>query len=157
MTGDQFAVRITDMMQMLYRVSYSQLPNASDREDAVQECLSRAWQNKERLRDERYMQTWVVRILINECHNIRRKNKREVLVDEPQPSAPADSSDHALHDALYALPDKLRLPITLYYIEGFKVREIAKILRLPEGTIKSRMVKGRQELKILLGEEVFAT
>ncbi|HHV71442.1 MAG TPA: RNA polymerase sigma factor, partial [Clostridia bacterium] len=55
--------------------------------------------------------------------------------------------------ALFSLDEKLRLPIVLHYIEGFSIKEVAEILRLPQGTVKSRMLRGRQKLKKILGEE----
>lgn len=101
------------------------------------------------------MQTWVIRILINECHNIQRKRGRELPMDElPERAAPA-GVDYELHDALFCLDESLRLPIVLYYVEGYSVGEIARILRWPQGTVKSRMRRGRQELKkTLYGEDV---
>ena len=154
MTSDEFAQRITEMTQLLYRVSYSQLQRACDREDAVQECLRKAWQHRGRLRDERYMQTWVIRILLNECRNIYKKNRREVPSEDVPPPAPKDSGDIALHDALLALPEKLRLPVVLHYLEGYSVGEVAQLLRLPLGTVKTRMAKARTTLRQMLSEEV---
>lgn len=154
MTRDEFAERMVGMMQTLYRVSYAQLSQSCDREDAVQECLLKAWQKRHQLQNERYMQTWVIRILLNECKNIQRKKSRLVPLSElPERRAP-EGADPELHDALLALEEKLRLPILLHYVEGFSVTEIASILRLPVGTVKSRMLRGRRELqKQLNGEE----
>jgi RNA polymerase sigma-70 factor (ECF subfamily) len=154
-TSEAFAERIADMTQTLFRVSYTLISQPCDREDAVQECLRKAWQKRDRLRDDRYMQTWLIRILINECYNIlRRKGRREMPLSElPERAAPPDA-DPALHDALMALPEAVRLPIVLHYIEGYKTEEIARMLNLPQNTVKSRMLKGRRELKILLSEEV---
>jgi len=154
-TRNEFSERIVGMMQTLYRVSYSQLSQSCDRDDAVQECLCKAWQKRLQLRDERFMQTWVIRILINECRNIQKKRGRELPLHElPERAAPQDA-DHALHDALLALDETLRLPILLHYIEGFSIKEIARILRLPQGTVKSRMLRGRRELqKQLNGEAI---
>lgn len=153
MTSDEFTARIVAMMQMLYRVSYAQLPQSSDRDEAVQECLYKAWKRRHQLKDERFMQTWVIRILINECHNIQKKRKREMPMEVlPERVAPADA-DYELHDALFRLDEKLRMPLILHYIEGFSISEIAQILRWPQGTVKSRMLRGRQELKKILCEE----
>lgn len=153
MTSDEFTARIVAMMQMLYRVSYAQLPQSSDRDEAVQECLYKAWKGRHQLKDERYMQTWVIRILINECHNIQKKRKREMPMEVlPERVVPADA-DYELHDALFRLDEKLRMPLILHYIEGFSISEIAQILRWPQGTVKSRMLRGRQELKKILCEE----
>lgn len=153
MTHDEFSTRIIAMMQTLYRVSYTQLTQSCDRDEAVQECLYKAWKKRHQLKDERHMRAWVIRILINECHNIQRKRKREFPLEElPARVAPADA-DPDLHDALFSLDEKLRLPILLHYIEGFSIKEVAEILRLPQGTVKSRMLRGRQKLKKILGEE----
>lgn len=64
----------------------------------------------------------------------------------PERVAPPDV-DYELHDALFRLNEKYRLPIVLHYVEGFSIKEISQILRLPQGTVKSRMMRGRQELK----------
>ena len=155
MTSEEFSQQIVNMMQTLYRISYSQLSQSCDRNEAVQECLLKAWQKRGQLKEPRYMRTWIIRILINECRNIQRKRWREVPLDEmPERVAPADA-DYELHDALLILDEKLRLPIMLHYMEGFTVSEIADILRWPQGTVKSRMNRGRAELKKLLTEEVY--
>lgn len=154
MTDAEFSERLTAMRETLYRVSYSRLSQGCDRDDAVQETLLKAWDNRHRLNEERYMQTWVVRILINECGNIHRRRRRETpLGDVPADSrtAPPDS-DIELHDALFRLREPLRLPIVLHYIEGFRVREIADMLRMPQGTVLWRLSKARKELSKLLDE-----
>jgi RNA polymerase sigma-70 factor (ECF subfamily) len=151
MTDDVFAERIVAMMQTLYRVSYAQLRQACDRDEAVQEALCKAWGKRRQLRDERYLQTWLIRILINECRNLQRRGAREETFEEPP--APPDA-DRAAHDALLSLPDKLRLPAALYYIEGYKTHEIAYILHIPQGTVKSRLSAGRRALREILTEEI---
>ncbi len=154
MTCDEFSTRIVAMIQTLYRVSYTQLSQSCDRDEAVQECLYKVWKKRHQLKDERYMQTWVIRVLINECHNIQRKRGREFPLNEvPERITPADA-DFELHDALFSIDETLRLPIMLHYIEGFSIGEIAQILRWPQGTVKSRMLRGRQKLKTILSEEV---
>jgi len=152
-TCEEFSRRIVAMMQTLYRVSYTQLSQSCDRDEAVQECLYKAWKKRHQLRDERHMQTWVIRILINECHNIHRKRKRELPLDELPERVASAGADVELHDALFSLDETLRLPILLHYIEGFSIKEVAQILRWPQGTVKSRLMRGRQKLKKTLCEE----
>lgn len=150
MDRDEFSQRILDMRPTLYRVSYGLLSSQSDREDAVQSAILKAWQKQGKLRDERAMQGWVVRILVNECYNILRSRSRVTSVAEvPERIAPPDSNAE-LHDALLQLPDKLRLPVILHYMEGYSVEEMAHILRLPQGTVKSRLRRARMGLKELL-------
>lgn len=154
MTSEEFSERIVGMMQTLYRISYSQLSQSCDRDDAVQECLYKAWKKRHHLKDDSVMQTWVIRILINECRNIQKKGGRELLLDElPERTAPP-TANLELHDALFAIDEVLRQPILLHYIEGYSTKEIAQILRLPHGTVKSRMARGRCELLKILNLEV---
>ncbi len=150
----EFAARILDMQQTLYRVSYSFLSQESDREDAVQECICKAWTKCQMLRDDNLFQTWVVRILINECHNIGRRMSRVTVTDEiPERVAPPDT-DETLHDAILMLDEALRAPLVLHYIEGYDVKEISGMMRLPAGTVKSRLFRARSRMKELLNEEV---
>jgi RNA polymerase sigma-70 factor (ECF subfamily) len=155
----EFSERIVAMTDTLYRVCYAQLRNEHDREDAVQECLCKAWQNREKLRDGRYLQTWVCRILINECHNIQRRNSRlsesglDGRTDSAQNLPPPPDAIPELHDALLRLPDEQRMPIVLHYLAGFSIGEIAQILEVPAGTVKSRMHHARASLATALQDE----
>lgn len=157
MTKEQFAEQILAMQQTMYRVSCGILRREADREDAVQECICKAWQKKDTLKDEGAFRAWVLRILVNECYDICRRSSRVVLTDEmPESIAPSDDEPRSVREAILRLEDLYRLPITLFYIEGFTIREIADILKVPEGTVKSRLHTGRSKLKGFLSEEVHA-
>lgn len=149
MTSEQFAREVIGLEGALYRVSYSILRAPCDREDAVQACLEKAWRKRGTLRDPRYFKTWLIRILINECYDIIRRIKREFPGEIPDLPAPPDA-DKDLHDALMRIPEKLRTPIVLHYMEGYGVGEITSAMRVPQGTIKSRMRRGRLMLKEML-------
>lgn len=156
MTGEAFTKAINEMVQTLYRVSCSQLSIEADREDAVQETLRRAWEKRASLKNDHHLQTWVIRILINVCHDIQRERQRLIpteKISEPVIHAPADTVD--LRNCLFQLDERERIPIMLHYIEGYEVREIAAILRIPQGTVKSRLDRGRRQLKDICREEVF--
>jgi len=153
MTSKELSEQLEMLTETLYRVSYSQLSQKCDRDDAIQETLLKVWSKRHTLKDIQLLQAYTVRILINECHNIHRKRKRETLFDEmPQRISPPD--EHAdVHDALFLLDEALRLPIVLHYMEGFKLQEIAEILSLPLTTVKWRMAKARKELARILGDD----
>ena len=156
MTGEAFAKAVTEMTQTLYRVSCSQLPNEADREDAVQEALRRAWEKRGSLKDDRYLRTWVVRILLNVCHDIQREGKRMIPAEEiPEPGVPSGEETVDLKECLLRLDERERIPILLYYLEGFDIGQIAKVLRIPQGTVKSRLHRGREQLRTICREEVF--
>ena len=105
------------------------------------------------------MKTWVTRILINECRNIQRRYRREIPTEPlPERAAPPErvappDADRELHDAILRLDEKHRVPIVLHYLEGYSVKEIARMLKLPTGTVKSRMTSARETLKKTLSEE----
>lgn len=154
MEKEQFARVILGMEDTLYRITAAQLPQRADREDAVQETLRKAWEKRKTLREEKYLQTWVIRILLNECHTIQRRMKRTVPMCD-LPAAPAAKEDKGLREALMQLDEKYRIPLMLYYLEGYSVKQTAQMLRLPQGTVKTRLDRGRKALKVLLNEEVF--
>ena len=156
MTGEAFAKAINEMVQTLYRISCSQLSMQADREDAVQETLRRAWEKRASLKNDRHLQTWVVRILLNVCHDIQRERRRMIPTEKisaPVIHAPTDAPD--LRSCLLQLDERERVPVMLHYIEGYEIREIAAILRIPQGTVKSRLNRGRRHLKDICREEVF--
>ena len=149
MTHEAFAERIIAMQARLYRVSAGILSQRADQEDAVQSSIERAWRKLPTLRDDAYLESWVTRILINECRAIIRR-KRWVVPVERIPdtaSTPPPDAEPDLYRFFSTLPDKLRLTMTLHYIEGLEVAEIARVLRLPEGTIKSRLSRGRERMR----------
>ena len=153
MDKQEFSRRVLAVEGRLYRISYGMLHNAQDQMDAVQEAVLKAWQNLHRLRREEYFETWLTRILINECHNIQNARRRSAPMDElPECAAPPEDGNRALRDALASLDEALRLPLLLCYMEGYRVREAARILRIPEGTVKSRIARGKSKLKALLEE-----
>ena len=153
MDKQEFSRRVLAVEGRLYRISCGMLHEPQDRMDAVQEAVLKAWQNLHRLRREEYFETWLTRILINECHNIQNARRRSAPMDElPECAAPPEDGNRALQDALASLDEALRLPLLLCYMEGYRVREIAKILCIPEGTVKSRIARGKSKLKALLEE-----
>lgn len=150
MDKQEFTRRVLAVEGRLYRIACGLLREPQDRCDAVQEAVLKAWRSLPRLRDEALLETWLTRILINECHNLLRAKGRLVpLEGVPEPPAP-DGGDARLREALLALPEKLRLPVLLHYMEGYRTREIARILRVPEGTVKTRLNKAREELRRML-------
>ena len=152
MTKDEFDRQVVSLLDALHSVSYSLLQNPEDQADAVQECIKKALIKRDSLREDRYLKTWLVRILINECHNIGRAKKRSTPFAEIEVMAPPQANP-VLFEALGMLEEHFRLPVVLHHIAGYSTREIAKILRVPEGTIKYRLVRGRTLLEKIMTEQ----
>ena len=152
MTKAEFDRQVVSLLDTLHSVSYSLLTNPEDQADAVQECIKKALAKRESLREDRYLRTWLVRILINECHNIGRRKKRLIPCAEVEIVVPPQANNH-LFEEVTALEEHFRLVIVLYYIAGYTTREVAQILRVPEGTVKYRLVRGRNLLRGALLEQ----
>ena len=147
MTNEDFSARIISMQGTLYRVTCTLLRSHADREDAVQSAIEKAWRKRHLLRDDSRLQPWVVRILTNECYAILRQQKRVTPVESiPDSLAPA-GADPDLYRFFTELPDTLRLTMVLHYVEGYDVKDVARIQRIPENTVKSRLMRGREKLK----------
>ena len=96
----------------------------------------------------------MTRILVNECYDICRRSGKVIVLDElPESTAPEDTEGRELRELIMEMDEIYRMPIIMFYIEGFSIKEIAKILRIPEGTVKSRLFAGRAKLRSVLGEE----
>ena len=147
MTNEDFAARIVAMQGTLYRVTCAILRDHADREDAVQSAIEKAWRKRTLLRDESKLKPWMTRILVNECYTLLRRQKRETPV-ESIPDAPApETANPDLYRFFAELPNTLRLTMVLHYVEGYEVKEIARMLRIPAGTVKTRLMRGREKMK----------
>lgn len=153
MDKQEFTSRVLAVENRLYRISCGMLESHQDRLDAVQEAVLKAWSHLPGLRVEKYFETWLTRILINECHNIQNARKRTVTLEKLPEQAAEPEQDDNLRAAISALEEKLRLPLLLYYMEGYRTREIAQILQIPEGTVKTRLQRAKRRLKTMLEED----
>lgn len=155
MDKQRFAEEVKAMERSLYRVARSYLRHDADAADAVQDALLRAWDKRNSLRDEVLFHTWVTRILINVCKDqLKHSHDAQPLAEIPEDHVQLPSREREIRAALDALDVKLAVPLTLFYLDGYSLREIGQMLRLPQGTVKNRLFRGRQKLKEMLNEEV---
>lgn len=150
MNAITFQEEASKLERGLYRISWSMLSNNEDCADAVQETLYKAWQNRDSLRNKKAFRTWITRILINTCNDmLKQRNKRRwvSLKEEMAVSQPPEETELPLNEALERLSPEHRTVVVLYYVEGYKVREIADMLCVPAGTVKSRLMYARSHIK----------
>jgi len=148
-----FIAEIETCSDMMYRVAWSILRNDADVQDALQDAALKAWEKRDKLRDEEFFRTWITRILINACYDTQRKRRRIVSMDEIPESTVSNAPDPELALALQALPEKLRLPLVLCYSEGMSYEEAADVLRIPITTLRGRLRRGKEELRKELNAE----
>lgn len=135
--------------QSMYKVAKAILKNDEDVADAMQETALCCWEKIESLQKEEYFKTWLIRILINHCNAIYRKKSRYIL-SNLLPEVVAEEDAYAnveWMELLCCLSERYRIVIVLYYVEGFKVKEIAKILKISESAVKERMSVARKKLE----------
>ena len=140
----------TELMQLhmkdMYRAAVSILLNDEDAADAIQDSILACWEKIDSLKEPRYFGTWMTRILINKCYDIRKRNQRTTgLEDWEEPSA-EDHYNVEWKEALSVLDEKHRVVIELFYGEGYRIEEIAKILGIPKSTVQTRLWRARKKL-----------
>jgi RNA polymerase sigma-70 factor, ECF subfamily len=160
-SGDRRAFeRLVESHQhRLFTLAARELGSAADAEDAVQEALIRAWRALPRFRAEASFSTWLYRICLNAVADQRARRARGSGTPLEEVVEPADPRDRLverelsseLQRALQALDETYRTPVLLYDVLGRSYGEIAEVLGVAEGTVKSRIFRGRAELARLLG------
>ena len=153
MDKQTFVALIDEKSRALYRVARAILRSEEDCSDALQESVMKAWASRHKLREEHYFGTWMTRIVINECRMIQRKQSKYHLEADVVRESGDPTPNPDLHHAVDNLPEKLRLPLVLHYIEGYSLKEISAMLRLPVTTIRNRLYAARQKLRLELEDE----
>jgi RNA polymerase sigma-70 factor (ECF subfamily) len=141
---------------MLYKMSYLLLCNKSDAEDAVQEAFVRYLRKPREFESAEHEKAWFIHVARNVCRDRQRFRFRHkaVSLDAAEPYAAMAENTDTLRELL-SLPPKCKTPLYLYYYEGYSVKEIARMLKSNESTVKSWLLRGRQQLKIELQERRF--
>jgi RNA polymerase sigma-70 factor (ECF subfamily) len=161
----EFESRLVESSTLAVRVAYSVLRNREDAEDVAQEAFAKAYRSFSQLRDRERFRAWLVRMTWRMALDRQRSNRRRTAREEssgrpalaePHLDGSADEHDQReraehLWRAIDRLSEKLRVVIVLAGIQGHDIKEIAALLELPEGTVKSRLFAARQHLKEALG------
>jgi len=150
----EFEARLTECSTLTFRVAFSVLRHREDAEDVAQEAFAKAYRNFRQLRDRNRFRAWLVRMTWRMALDRQRTNRRRTTredvnrtEDVAQPQVEADERSRLLWRAIDGLSEKLRVVIVLAAIEGYDIGEVATLLELPEGTVKSRLFLARQQLK----------
>ena len=144
---DAFTELMKAYTKDMYKVAISILMNDEDAADAIQETILTCWEKIGMLKFNKYFKTWLVRILINKCYDIRKEREKIIFVEEFAEPSKEDSYNIELKEALAGLDEKYRIIIMLFYGEGYRISEIAKLLNIPQSTVQTRLDRGRKKLK----------
>jgi RNA polymerase sigma-70 factor (ECF subfamily) len=156
--GDRYAFErlVEGHQHRLYTLAARVLGSREDADDAVQEALVRAWLALPRFRGDARFSTWLYRIVVNAAHDVRAKRRAVPVEDPPDLADPRDrfaeqELSGELQRALDALDESYRVAVVLYDVLGCSYAEIAEMTGVAEGTVKSRIFRGRSELAARLG------
>lgn len=138
----------------VYRLALCRLQNISDAEDVYQDVFLRLLNQDVTGWGKEHLKAWLIRTTLNRCADVGRFRLRRstVPLSEVMPPIQPDNEDAAeLWDAVAHLPVKLRTPLHLHYVEGYSTDEIASLLNIPANTVRTRLYRARQKLKVMLG------
>lgn len=153
--GREFEERLRDSGTLAFRVAYGVLRHRQDAEDVAQEAFAKAYRSFRQLRDRERFRAWLVRttwrLALDWRRGDRRRTARElnaVELEPPMTEQVAADRERAAHlwNAIDSLPEKLRVAIVLSGIEGHATRDVAALLGIPEGTVRSRLFPARKAL-----------
>jgi RNA polymerase sigma-70 factor, ECF subfamily len=141
--------------EQLYRTAFLYVRDREDALDIVQESSYRAFLSIGQLKSEHYFLTWLTKILINCSYDVLKKRKKEVplnyLVDLIGDKGEYREESLDLFEAINRLNEKQKDAIILFYIQDLPISEVAKIMNIPENTVKTYLSRGKERLKKLLG------
>ena len=140
-------------VEMLYRVAYSFMKNGADAEDMVQETFIRLLRSGMVFDSVQHEKAWLIVTVSNLCKSALRSpwRRREDIDTMSEPPMVEDTVPDETLDAVMALPEDYKLPVYLYYYEGYQTAEIAEMLGVAPATVRSRLSRARQKLKLTLG------
>lgn len=152
----EFEARLVESSTLAYRVAFGVLRHREDAEDVAQDAFAKAYRSLHQLRDRDRFRAWLVRMTwrmaLDRQRANRRRGARELVIEVEPTTASADSMitrerADRLWAAIDTLPEKLRLVVVLAGIEGHDMKEVAALLDVPEGTVKSRLFVARKHLR----------
>lgn len=154
MTKEELGKLLIASADDFYRVAKSILKMDADCEDAVQEAIIKAFAGIGTLRQDKYAKTWFTRILMNECFEILRKRKREsIFVGQRMLQEKREEDYSDLYRKMMSLDIGYRIPIVLYYMNQYSIKEIAVMMNLKESAVKMRLSRARKMLQQMYEKE----
>ena len=148
---------VREYTQMVLNIAYTYTKNSQDAEDIAQDVFLSLYRNMWKIGSDEYMKAWLIRVTINKSKNHMKTawiRKRSEMPNVQQDLPTNETGD--LLNAVLSLDVKYKIPIYLMYYEGYSIKEISEIVKIKPATIGTRLKRGREILKTLLGDDYFA-
>lgn len=135
---------------MVLQIAYQNVFNKSEAEDITQETFIRLMQNIKKLKNEKHVKSWLIRVTINLCKDYNKNfwNKNTTGIDEELKYFDKESGE--IFKEILKLTPEYRNIIYLYFYQGYKIKEISKILNMNQNTVSSYLTRAKKELKQIL-------
>ncbi len=141
---------------LIFRISYCILCNPTDAEDAVQETFLKYMTKAPEFNDEEHKKAWLIKVASNISKNMLMfRLRRETVNIYDIENIGVDRNDYETFEMIMSLPPKLKVVLTLYYVEGYKSKEIAEIIGISEEAVRKRLQKGRDLLRKEIEGEIY--
>lgn len=148
LTSDNVREAVNEYGDILYRICLIMLRNTADAEDAVQETFIKYMLSSPAFNDDEHKKAWLITVASNKCRDMLRFRKRHVTESEELlKNYSLDTESSGILETIAEIPEKFRIVLTLHYVEGYKVDEIAKIIGKTSSAVKMRLSKGRKLLE----------
>lgn len=145
---------VTKYSPMLYRICVVMLGNETDAQDAVQDTICRYLERTKEFQDQEHEKAWLIRVARNRCIDMRRFHIRHPQVELSEVTASYENPEYSeVLTQLVSLPMPVKAVVYLYYIEGYKIKEVSEILGVSVNAVKKRLQRGRKLLRLQLGED----
>lgn len=159
--AEAFSMLVSEHQQFVYNLALRALQDSHEAEDAAQDAFVRAWMALPNFRGQSQFRTWLYRIVTNVCYNRMPKLRRQMaamgddqVIDVPDEDSddPADEVEASqrrayLHEQIDELPESYKILVTLRYQQGLSYDEIASVLSLPLGTVKTGLFRAKAQLR----------
>lgn len=153
LTEEQRTQIVNRWGDMVYRLALARTASVPDAEDVFQEVFLRYFRHEDKFHNDEYRKAWLIRCTLNRCKSLLSSPWRKRIVPlETAEEVGVEDDYREVYSAVLSLPAKYRAVIHLHYFEGLSVAEIAQMLRVPEGTVKSQLSRGRALLRDMLEE-----
>ena len=155
MSKEEFVIFAEKYMDTIYRVAYSWTKNSDDANDVTQDVLIQLYKTTKEFESDSHLKNWLIRVTVNQCKMLFRSpwSKMEDIGEYANTLGFEEESHLDLFRAVMNLDKKYRVPILLFYYEGYSTAEIASILGIPEKTVSTRLFRAKARLKDYLKEE----
>ena len=150
MTQNQLDEQIWELRVPMFRLAMSILHHSQNAEDAVSSAVLAAYQKLGTLRDDAALKPWLLKITARCCYDLLRRSRRETVQNEWEETVFVEPEEQTLREMLRQLPAQHEQVLTLYYYEGFSIKEIADVLHMNAAAVAMRLSRGRKQLRELL-------